>query len=147
MHKRNITQPTSSQLANAVQPSLIADIDSVCSDINEWVLQEGQPKAHFCVWIVSLNRPVISKLQSHPNCGFLDLYTSESLAQEDLNKFAKKHRWNTEDLTVRFITFVEALQICRRTPTPLKLVGHVGIVDRIYGVLVFGTDRAWIYEF
>jgi hypothetical protein len=77
----------------------------------------------------------------------LDLYTSESLAQEDLNKFAKKHRWDTKDLAVRFITFVEALQICQRTPTPLKLVGQVGIVDWIYGVLVVGTDRAWIHEF
>jgi hypothetical protein len=90
---------------------------------------------------------VISKLQSHPNCGFLDLYTSQELAQDDLQGFAKKHRWDTEDLTVRRITFVEALHICREIPTPLKLVRRMGTVERLFGVLVFGTDRAWIHEF
>jgi hypothetical protein len=146
MHMRNITQPTSAPVADPLHQSLIADIDSIWEEPMEWILQEGQPKVHFTVWIESLNRPVISKLQSHPNCGFLDLYTSQELAQDDLQGFAKKHRWDTEDLTVRRITFVEALHICREIPTPLKLVRRMGTVERLFGVLVLGEESAWIHE-
>lgn len=147
MHKRNITQPTSSHLEDQLQQSLIADIDSMSDDLNEWILQDGQPKPHFTVWIDSLNRPVISKLQSHPQCGFLDFYTSEQLAEDDLKRFADRHNWNLQDLTVRHISFVEALQICRTVPTPFKLVRKMGMVDRLSGVLVFGAEGAWIHEF
>lgn len=68
----------------------------------------------------------------------LPLFTRKEVAQAKLDDFCATHNWPTADIEIRTCTFVEACELARTIPTPVKLAGTLGECEGIIGVAIIG---------
>jgi len=143
MHKN-----TRSKIGQDLSPSLLRAID--CDSIDPVVrgLEKRRPKKYPLIWIVSLGRPAIFSGPAAPNPGegYLCVQTGNDLARRWVERFVRDHGWRSSDLAIRRVTLVEAFEIARGLPKPVKLVGGRGYCGRITGVGIEGVRTHRFYK-
>lgn len=100
-------------------------------------LSQRQPKPYPCVWVVAQDRPLLYRYDDGEPW-YVVLFTCRQLAEESRLDTSVDLGVPLDDLPVRRLTLVKALEVLRSLPRPVVLLAGQGEAEPLGGVAVEG---------
>ncbi len=124
-----------SELAALQGIAVFADSDFLMSMEDGEELPDCASTALATVWLRSLGRPVLSKVEGYKGW-YAEMYTQASRAELSLCSFCEEHGWNRLDVEVRVLTVTALFQSLAILQFPLELAGDLGSCEHVTGIYI-----------